>query len=120
MRLTKEQIKSIIPVLTKLGRKNSKPLEPYVGICSNVITETGIRDWYYSEEYKNLVHAYPEWSGNINYPVKHPTKGPMAGYAGTTDTLWSGPYGDNRRKFARYLACEFRKLLKKNLTKTKS
>ena len=50
---------------------------------------------------------WPHYSGKPAYPIPHPTKAtPRDGYqlAGLNGELWSGSYGELRKKFAAHIA----------------
>ncbi len=74
---------------------------PNVGICSNV-------DWHLRtvggqnaahRELRRLFAAWPEFSGDLEYPVPHPDpeRSPSAAYDGTLRP-WDGAYGLSRRR----------------------
>jgi hypothetical protein len=88
-----------------MGKKNSKPRYDEFGICTNIvyIKMDGIR---------SLLSKWTDFSGDVNYPVRHPTiNDPKEGYWSKSNK-WTGEYGNRRRKLARFLAKEFRKLAK--------
>ena len=66
------------------------------GICCNAGYSIFIK------LFPDFFRLYPNFSGNTNYPVKHPTiLDPSEAY----DTeLWSEEYGEERRRFLSWLS----------------
>lgn len=72
---------------------------PHAGICAQ-LPDPLDHDWL-DERFdfqEKVFKAWPLFSGNILYPVPHPDTPPSEAYqqALDTNTMWVGPYGDNR------------------------
>lgn len=80
--------------------------KPNYGICANLEQLTGS----YAKSYAwvpEQTHDWPEFSGDLMYPVPSPTPGvsPEKAYheAATEKTVWTGPYGEARLRLLDYL-----------------
>lgn len=88
----------------------AKPLMPYEGICHNIDYEFG---YYPLDLIKKKFRDWPEFSGELNYPVPAPEHVLSAFDAFALMDLdpWSGEYGAARRRLCGFLAQETRKEL---------
>jgi len=105
-----------ITFLRKLGEKGSVPPQACFGICQNVFIAVGEHLINVFPEYTKIKENWCYYSGCHPSPVpvnKHSANdaySSMDAYFDNSLKKWSGTYGDMRRMFARYLACEFSKL----------
>lgn len=111
--MKKKQIQFVIKALRKLGKKDCVLINTTFGLCANIQLETGI---YLSDlpNYYYIISGWKYFSGDSYYPVTCPgikLRGHIL-YHSHRNNLWSGEYGEMRRKFARYLAREYTKMLK--------
>ena len=58
------------------------------GICFGLETQL-------AAEFKALLQGWPDYSGDPEYPIPHPTLPARAAYI-TVEDLWSGEYGRKR------------------------
>jgi len=103
--MTTEQLNTI-KELERLGKPDSRPTRADVGICN----QPGIY-LYYFDNYDILIQRWKYFTGEIVFPIPHPTLTPERAYY-KTQNKWTGPYGAKRRALCRYLARKFKKQLK--------
>ncbi len=81
-------------------RADGYPECAVVGLCSNLSTG------YYADELwlQEAFRAWPKFSGEIQYPVPHPTQSPEQAYLGSCDP-WGreNEYGRNRWELLDFL-----------------
>lgn len=78
---------------------------PHAGICVQ-LPDPPEHTWF-DERFnfqEKVFKAWPLFSGDSVYPVPHPDTPPNVAYyqALDTNTLWVGPYGDNRRNLLEF------------------
>jgi hypothetical protein len=109
--MRKEDKKALVRALRTLlkGKKRSSTH----GICSNVYRLTGVE----SREYDHLFKKWKHFSGSIMYPV------PAVEYSNEryeyrlSNRMWSGKYGELRKKLCRHLIRELTKTKRKGKSK---
>lgn len=84
--------------LNKMVEEGEAPA-PELGICDNVKYIAGEN---FSDEIADISSEWPEYSGNITFPVPHPTLSPRDGYI-KMRKHWTGKYGAARRRFLDFL-----------------
>ena len=84
--------------------------DPYWGICDNLQSVFMLRypevDWVTAVCYSAL--DWPEHSGVFCHPVPAVGKTALAAYY-EEENVWSGPYGESRRRLCIHLAEKFEK-----------
>lgn len=108
--MDKASIKLAVKILKKLGKKDSTPQSKRVGICALFTIQAAFFSLKDLPNYDNIVRKWQHFSGNPLFPIPHKSENPANAYLGVHD-LWAGEYGEMRRKFARYLAREYQKML---------
>ncbi len=99
--MTKQQQKDLVALLKKLGKADSVPDRTKFGVCyhiEKILYITTVPD------YVDIIRRWKHFSGETAYPV-----GGRLQYH-RTNNLWTGTQGQLRRKFARYVAREIKKL----------
>lgn len=51
----------------------------------------------------DLFSRWPEFSGNLRFPVPHPTESPQDGFFSTSWNMWLGEYGEARFRLLRFM-----------------
>lgn len=107
--MDKASIKLAVKILKKLGKKDGTPRSKKVGLCQHFANKAlfSLKDL---PNYDNIVRKWQHFSGNLVFPIPHKCEKPHLAYLRLSD-LWTGEYGEMRRKFARYLAREYQKML---------
>lgn len=70
------------------------------GICGALAFVAGQRHPFFAVDARvlhELFESWPEFSGNISFPVRHPNASPEIGYGKSIDK-WAGEYGCRRRR----------------------
>lgn len=82
------------------------------GICSNVSRafEPKVHQQEVMPLLRRAYRVWPKWSGDLDYPVPHPSLGCMGAYANTLD-LWAGEYGETRMELVHFLIAHFEAVL---------
>ena len=94
----RSEMKELLRLMLKLREEG--PEEVRYGICFHVNGnhEEKITRWFYE-----AFMSWPEFTGNIVYPVPHPDyEDEMAGYHATAD-VWKGEYGEARMRLLDHL-----------------
>lgn len=80
------------------------------GICSNLEYAVGTSVY---TVLKPMFYAWPEYSGDPDYPIRHPDwDSPQYGYD-ITYGMWEGEYGRRRRVLCAHLAGCFQDMLER-------
>ena len=101
-----------IQILRDLGTGVRKPAKTRRGACWALMSFFSYKRSYKTIE--QLAPTWPEFSGNIEYPVPHPTLDPEKAYV-VRKQLWrNDAYGNARRRLCLFLADELERLEKEN------
>lgn len=103
MEATNEQIAVLLDCLRGVQKEVEQPrhLRKFVsGICAGVVfhatkhhPDTPVGNYIL----RHLFAEWPESSGDIDFPVRHPNCNPIIGYEVSLDK-WEGEYGNRRRR----------------------
>lgn len=100
-----DQIQKLLLCLLRL-RRDAGIVETN-SICHFIVNSLGIptlRHLRESQYVKELFISWPEYSGNIMFPVPSPQgRSPSAEFALNHDNLWTGEYGASRRRLLDYM-----------------
>ena len=95
-------IKAVIEAADALADGSLVPWEPSCGLCTNLST---ITDTDCTPLIRTISQDWPEYSGCLDYPVRHPNLSPSIGYkTARGNSQWSGKYGATRRRLAKFIA----------------
>lgn len=106
-----------MPKQTLLNALRDVKEPPYRGICV-IVWRAVPFDHPHKAEVNQLMDdlflRWPEFSGNIKYPVPHPTMAaddayPMGVYGLNDVSMWHGEYGESRRRLLRWMIDELSK-----------
>lgn len=96
-------------LLTALLQIQQEVLVPGEGICYNVEMATfnteGADDLAMNQRMSAAFPEWPEFSGDLRYPVPYQDCDPMTVFHGT-DLLWEGEYGGSRKRLLSFLIAE--------------
>jgi len=98
-----ERLESVAEILESWAEGQLTPL--YGGICGNLKLQ-----FQYCGDIMELVskavQSWPEFSGNVNYPVPHEHVSPESAYTATSDIpKWGDDaYGQARRRLCQHVA----------------
>lgn len=106
-----------MPKQTLLNALRDVKERPYRGICSSVWRTVPFdhpHKMEVSQLLDNLFQRWPEFSGNVGYPVPHPTLAASSAYMmgtyGLNDvSMWRGEYGESRRRLLNWMIDELSK-----------
>lgn len=101
--MNKATMNTIIIHLRGLGNGTVSPVGPKYGICGELSQEFNVSGIRFVKKY---VTSWPEYNGNPNYPVDHPTKEEEEAYTWVADLWAATPYGDARRRLCLHIANE--------------
>lgn len=90
----------LLSALIQIKEQGPRAIEH--GICDNVefVVEEGYST--FGPILKRLFKSWPEYSGSLTFPVKHPDKTPHDGFINSYN-LWEGEYGAARKRLLTYL-----------------
>ena len=102
----------LVRFLQSLATPGKKPAEPGVGLCPNLSEYLLSRKVCIDEKtfVRAAAESWPEYSGDTQFPVPHPSLSAKEAYCQTRD-MWAGEYGDTRRRFCAHVAAELRAAL---------
>ena len=101
-----ERLKRAVEILESWAEGQLIPPMPYSGICPNL----GLQFQTYQSDTMWLVasaaQSWPEFSGDVNYPVPHEHVSPESAYTATFDVpKWGDDaYGQARRRLCQRIA----------------
>jgi len=116
--MNNNHLKQLRKILTKLGRKDSVPVEKGEGVCGNVMRMcAGLSLDAHYPHYITVIRNWKYYSGDYLFPIPCPRE-----FSHTYPGLyyirlynkWEGEQGELRRKFCRYLVRELNKYCKAN------
>ena len=101
-----EQLERIAEVLESWAEWQLDPLEPDVGICSNLGMELQVPYLGAEKLVTSAAKSWPEFSGDVHYPVPHEHVSPESAYgAGFDVPKWGDDaYGQARRRLCQHIA----------------
>ena len=95
-------IKAVIEAADALADGSLVPWSLCCGLCTNLST---ITDMDCNNLVRTVSQDWPEYSGCLDYPVRHPNLTPSLGYrTARGGGQWSGEYGATRRRLAKFIA----------------
>jgi hypothetical protein len=75
----------------------------YVGLCSNLLNQIPLDDHIPASMYKEVYSAWPEFSGDVQYPVPSPLNvAPYIAYRNEPN-MYSGEYGEARKRLLDFI-----------------
>lgn len=102
----------LVRFLQSLATPGKKPGEPGSGLCLNLYGYLSSRRVHINDPafVRAAAESWPEYSGDTQFPVPHPSLSARYAYIRTRD-MWAGEYGDTRRRFCAHVADELRAAL---------
>ena len=100
-----DRLESIVEILEAWAEGQLIPPMPYEGICYNLRLQFPA----YPSDIMGLVpsamQSWPEFSGDVRYPVPHPDLLPESAYTAKWEVgKWDGEYGESRRRLCQHVA----------------
>ena len=101
-----ERLESIAEILESWAEGQLTPLGPDVGICSNLGRELQVPHLGAEKLVTSAAKSWPEFSGNMHYPVPHEHVSPESAYTAKYDIpKWDDDaYGQARRRLCQHVA----------------
>ena len=100
-----ERLESIAEILESWAEGQLTPTLPDRGICGNLKLQTRYRNRS-AELVTEAAQSWPEFSGDVNYPVPHEHISPESAYTAKYDVpKWGDDaYGQARRRLCQHIA----------------
>ena len=101
-----EMLESIAEILESWAEGQLLPPEQGFGICGNLMWIPGRPSEGEEELVARAAQSWPEFSGNVDYPVPHEHVSPETAYTATFDVpKWGDDaYGQARRRLCQHVA----------------
>ena len=101
-----ERLESIAEILESWAEGQLIPPIPYEGICYNLRRQFQARSSDIMELVPTAAQSWPEFSGNVRYPVPHEHASPEAAYTAQREVpKWGDDaYGQARRRLCQHIA----------------
>ena len=100
-----DRLESIVEILEAWAGGQLIPPIPYEGICYNLRLQFPAYPSDIMGLVPSAVQSWPEFSGNMHYPVPHPGLPPETAYTEKRKVeKWSGEYGESRRRLCQHCA----------------
>ena len=101
-----ERLESVVEILESWAEGQLLPPVPYSGICSNLVQWLYPPAWTSEELVARAAKSWPEFSGDVSYPVPHEHVSPESAYTAKFEVpKWDNDaYGQARRRLCQHVA----------------